>query len=94
VRIWVYADFVYHAKSATIAGVCSFVGSANVDSPRLHALNETAFEGYFEHFAARIEETSVLEKIYASELTLQEWESRPSPGKLLEWDNTPLRTFG
>lgn len=94
VRIFVYEDFMLHAKTATVDGVWSVVGSANIDSLSLYALNETALEVYSGRFAAQMEQTFELDKTNATEITLKEWEGRPLHQKVVEQGLAPLRIFG
>lgn len=83
-----------HAKTATVGGVWSTVGSANIGSLGLPGLNESTLEVYSGRFAAQMEETFEVDKTNARELTIEGWEGRPLPDKLLEWGLTPLRIFG
>ncbi|MDP9437880.1 MAG: phosphatidylserine/phosphatidylglycerophosphate/cardiolipin synthase family protein [Actinomycetota bacterium] len=94
VRIFMYKDFMLHAKTATADGVWATVGSANVDTLSFFGLHETNLEVYSERFAAQMEETFELDKTNAEEITLEKWESRALPVKLLEWGLAPLRVFG
>jgi cardiolipin synthase len=94
VRIFMYKDFMLHAKTATVDGVWTTVGSANLDTLSFFGLHETNLEVYSERLTAQMEETFELDKTNATELTLEEWESRPLLPKLVEWGLAPLRIFG
>ncbi|HZY66240.1 MAG TPA: phosphatidylserine/phosphatidylglycerophosphate/cardiolipin synthase family protein [Rubrobacteraceae bacterium] len=94
VKIFQYEDYMLHAKTATVDGVWSTVGSSNVDSLSLFGLHETNLEIYSERLAEQLEAMFELDKTNAKALTLEEWESRPLPVKLIQWALTPLRIFG
>lgn len=94
VKIFLYEDFMLHAKTATVDGVWATVGSANVDTLSFFGLHETNLEVYSEGLAAQMEETFELDKTNAEEITLEEWEGRALPVKILEWGLAPLRVFG
>ena len=94
VRVFVYEDFMVHAKTATVDGVWSTVGSANLDSLSLFGLHETNLEIYSEQVAGRLETMFELDKTNAEEVTTESWQSRPLPVKLIERALTPLRVIG
>ena len=72
----------------------STVGSSNIDSLSLSGLHETNLEIYSERLAGQLEDMFELDMTNAEELTLEKWESRPLPVRLVEWALTPLRVFG
>jgi cardiolipin synthase len=84
VRIFRYRHLMIHSKTATIDGVWSTVGSANIDRYSLLGNYEINLEAYSERFAAQMEKMFELDKTNAKELTLEEWERRPLPAKLVE----------
>jgi cardiolipin synthase len=84
VRIFRYRYIMIHSKTATIDGVWSTVGSANIDRYSLLGNYEINLEVYSERFAAQMERMFELDKTNARELTLEEWESRPLPAKVVE----------
>ncbi len=94
VRIFTYKDFMLHAKTATVDGVWATVGSANLDTLSFFGLNEMNLEVYSAPLAAQMEEMFELDKANAEEITLEAWEGRALPVKLLEWGLAPLRVFG
>lgn len=94
VKVFEYKDFMVHAKTATVDGIWSTVGSANVDTLSLFGLHETNLEVYSESFAHRLEAMFELDKTNAEELTLGKWETRPLPVKFFEKALRPLRLFG
>jgi cardiolipin synthase A/B len=84
VRIFRYRHIMIHSKTATIDGVWSTVGSANIDRYSLLGNYETNLEIYSPRFAAQMERMFELDKTNARELTLEEWERRPLPAKVVE----------
>jgi len=84
VRIFRYRHIMIHSKTATIDGVWSTVGTANIDRYSLLGNYETNVEVYSEPLAAQMERMFELDKTNASEITLEEWENRPLPAKVVE----------
>jgi cardiolipin synthase A/B len=84
VRIFRYSHIMIHSKTATIDGVWSTVGSANIDRYSLLGNYEINLEVYSRRFAAQMERMFELDKTNARELTLEEWERRPLPAKIVE----------
>jgi cardiolipin synthase len=84
VRIFRYRHIMIHSKTATIDGVWSTVGSANIDRYSLLGNYEINLEVYSRRFAAQMERMFELDKTNAKELTLEEWERRPLPAKVVE----------
>ncbi len=84
VRIFRYRHIMIHSKTATIDGVWSTVGTANIDRYSMLGNYETNVEVYSEPLAAQMERMFELDKTNASEITLEEWENRPLPAKVVE----------
>ena len=84
VRIFRYRHIMIHSKTATVDGVWSTVGSANIDRYSMLGNYEINLEVYSERFANQMERMFELDKTNADELTLAEWERRPLPAKLVE----------
>src|SRR5215216_6155694 len=84
VRIFRYRHIMIHSKTATIDGVWSTVGSANIDRYSLLGNYEINLEVYSRRYAAQMERMFELDKTNARELTLEEWERRPLPAKIAE----------
>ncbi len=84
VRIFRYKHIMIHSKTATMDGVWSTVGTANIDRLSLLGNYEVNLEVYSERFARQMERMFELDKTNTEELTLEEWESRPLPAKLVE----------
>jgi cardiolipin synthase len=84
VRIFRYRHIMIHSKTATVDGVWSTVGSANIDRYSMLGNYEINLEVYSERFADQMERMFELDKTNAVELTLAEWNRRPLPAKLVE----------
>ena len=84
VRIFRYKHLMIHSKTATIDGVWSTVGTANIDRYSMLGNYEINLEVYNEPLAAQMERMFELDKTNAAELTLQKWERRPLPAKVVE----------
>ncbi len=84
VRIFRYKHIMIHSKTATIDGLWSTVGSANIDRYSMLGNYEINLEVYSRRFAAQMERMFELDKTNAEELTLEEWKNRPLPAKVVE----------
>ncbi len=84
VRIFLYRHIMIHSKTATVDGVWSTIGSANIDRLSMLGNYELNIEVYSRALAAQMERMFDVDKTNAEELTLQEWERRPLPAKLVE----------
>ena len=83
-RIHLYKHIMIHSKTATIDGVWSTVGTANIDRYSLLGNYETNLEVYSEDLADQMERMFELDKTNAREISLEEWERRPFPAKVVE----------
>ena len=84
IRIFLYKHIMIHSKTATVDGVWSTVGSANIDRLSMLGNYELNLEVYSPNLAAQMERMFEMDKSNAEELTLEEWERRPLPAKLVE----------
>jgi cardiolipin synthase len=84
VRIFRYRRIMIHSKTATIDGIWSTVGSANIDRYSLLGNYEINLEIYSRRFATQMERMFELDKTNAKELTLEEWAKRPLSAKIVE----------
>jgi len=84
VRIFLYKHIMIHSKTATIDGLWSTIGSANIDRYSMLGNYELNIEVYSRSLAAQMERMFEVDKGNAEELTLEEWERRPLPAKLVE----------
>ncbi len=92
IRIFRYKAMI-HAKTCTIDGQWSTIGSANMD--RLSSLgnHELNVEIYSPELARQMESLFAQDKANAVELTLREWRTRPWLAKVSERILTPLRVL-
>ncbi|MDN5698202.1 MAG: phospholipase D-like domain-containing protein [Rubrobacter sp.] len=84
VRIFAYENIMIHSKTATIDGVWSTVGTANMDRLSLLQNYEINLEVYDRRLADQIERMFELDKTNAAELTLENWTRRPLLAKIAE----------
>ncbi|WP_433701937.1 phospholipase D-like domain-containing protein [Nocardiopsis sp. CA-288880] len=93
VRLWLYQDAMVHAKTATVDGRWSTVGTANVDRLSLTGNYEINVEIFDEHVAAHLEDVFAKDLTNCRELTAEEWRSRPFAAKFSEAVLAPWRPF-
>jgi len=91
VRIFRFKDAMVHAKTSTIDGTWSTVGTANVDRLSLQGNYEINVEVIDENFAANLEEIYRTDESNCLELTQSEWEARDLHRKFTEMFLAPLR---
>jgi cardiolipin synthase len=91
VRIFRFRDAMVHAKTATIDGTWSTVGTTNVDRLSLQGNYEINLEVIDEDFAANLEEVFRTDESNSLELTRIEWEARDLHRKFTEMILAPLR---
>ena len=91
VRLFLYQNAMVHAKTATIDGVWSTIGTANIDRLSLIGNYELNAEVLDNDLAALMEEIFEMDLGNCRELTLSEWEARPLVNKVSEAIIAPLR---
>lgn len=91
VRIFRFRDAMVHAKTATIDGTWSTVGTANVDRLSLQGNYEINLEVIDPAFAAEMERIYATDETNCLELTRGEWEARDLHRKFTELILGPLR---
>ncbi len=91
VRIFRYRDAMIHAKTATVDGRWSTVGTANIDRLSLSGNYEINLEILDEDLAAHLETVFANDLQQATELTLDEWERRDVVVRACEMILAPLR---
>jgi cardiolipin synthase A/B len=91
IKLLLYQDAMVHAKTATIDGVWSTIGTANLDRLSLVGNYEINVEFFNEQMAEQMEQIFANDSTNARELTLEEWERRPLIAKLSEAILSPLR---
>ena len=84
VRIFGYENIMIHSKTATIDGVWSTIGTANIDRLSLLQNYEVNLEVYDRNLAEQVERMFELDKTNALEITRHTWTRRPLPAKIAE----------
>jgi cardiolipin synthase A/B len=90
VRLWLYRDAMVHAKTATIDGLWSTVGTANIDRLSLTGNYEINLELIDSTVAAHLENAFANDLGNARRLTAEEWATRPVWAKAAERMLSPL----
>ncbi len=91
VRIQLYQDAMVHAKTMTIDGHWSTVGTANIDRLSLTGNYEINLEVVDPHLAAHLETVFGTDLQNCRELTLEAWQARPFVARACELLLSPLR---
>ena len=91
VEILLYQDWMVHAKTATIDGRWTTIGTANIDRLSLTGNYEINLEILDDSLAAHLEKVFETDASNARVLTRAEWSSRPLVAKACEWILAPLR---
>jgi cardiolipin synthase len=77
VRVWEYQPTMLHAKTLTIDGVWSVVGSANFDNRSFQLNDEAVLAVQDREFSARLSESFTADVQASEEVTLEAWRRRP-----------------
>lgn len=91
VRIFRYTDAMVHAKTATIDGAWSTVGTANIDRLSMTGNYEVNVEFFDPHLADEMERIFHVDLSNSVELTPEEWSRRGIHKKFTELFLAPLR---
>ncbi|HEX6288995.1 MAG TPA: phosphatidylserine/phosphatidylglycerophosphate/cardiolipin synthase family protein [Herpetosiphonaceae bacterium] len=91
IKLLLYQDAMVHAKTATIDGQWSTIGTANLDRLSLVGNYEINVEFFDETIAQEMERIFANDSTNAHELTLEEWRQRPLIAKFSETVLAPLR---
>ncbi|GAA3729369.1 phospholipase D-like domain-containing protein [Salinactinospora qingdaonensis] len=91
VTLWLFQDAMIHAKTATIDGHWSTIGTANVDRLSLTGNYEINVEIFDDGVASHLEAVFANDCTNAWPLTEEEWRRRPLIAKLSEAILSPLR---
>ncbi|GAB2759889.1 phospholipase D-like domain-containing protein [Nocardioides salsibiostraticola] len=91
VRIFRYKDAMVHAKTATVDGTWSTVGTANIDRLSLQGNYEINVEIIDPELARTLEDIFAVDETNCLELTQAEWEARDLHRKFTEFVLGPLR---
>lgn len=76
VTIWLYCDSMVHAKTATVDGRWSTVGTANIDRLSLLGNHEINLELFSDEQAAHMEEIFARDLSHCRQLHLDDWQAR------------------
>ncbi|HYO86295.1 MAG TPA: phospholipase D-like domain-containing protein [Dermatophilaceae bacterium] len=93
VAIWLYRDAMVHAKTATVDGRWSTVGTANIDRLSLLGNYEVNLELFSDEQAAHMEEVFAQDLSHSRRLTLAEWDNRGRAARIVERLVSPLQPF-
>jgi cardiolipin synthase len=91
VRIFRYQGAMVHAKTATVDGSWSTIGTANIDRLSLQGNYEINVEAIDGGLAATLEEIFTADQGNCLELTLSEWSARDLHRRFTESLLNPLR---
>jgi cardiolipin synthase len=91
VRILRFQGAMVHAKTMTVDGVWTTVGTANIDRLSLQGNYEINVEVIDDDLAATMEAIFATDSSNCLELTQSEWESRDIHRRFTEWVLRPLR---
>jgi cardiolipin synthase A/B len=91
VRLFLYQGAMVHAKTATIDGQWSTIGTANIDRISLLGNYEINLEVFNPDVARQMEEIFRMDSTNTIELTLATWQRRHAMVKFSEKVLTPLR---
>jgi cardiolipin synthase len=91
IRLFLYQHAMVHAKTATIDGIWSTIGTANLDRLSMLGNFEVNVEIYDETLAAQMEEIFKQDLANACELTLPAWRRRSPVQVITEKLLLPLR---
>lgn len=93
IHLFLYQNAMVHAKTATIDGVWSTIGTANLDRLSMLGNFEVNIEIYNEMLAQQMEGIFLRDSTNTCELTLQAWKRRSPLKVLAEKILWPLRPF-
>ena len=91
VELWLYEDAMVHAKTMTIDGRWSTIGTANIDRVSLTGNYEINVELFDRGLADHLEAVFATDLTNARRLGLEEWRERGAPARLVEGLLAPLR---
>ena len=91
VRIYEYQSALLHAKTMTIDGVWSTVGSTNLDHRSFGLNDEINVVIYDAHVARQLEEIFDRDLAHSRPVTYQAWASRGLTSRVFELLSIPLR---
>ena len=90
ITVLLYKDAMIHAKTATIDGVWSTIGTANIDRLSLRRNFEINMEIFGTEFATAMERIFKVDQANSHELTLSMWNERSTAVRVIERVLRPL----
>lgn len=90
VTIWLYQNAMVHAKTCTVDGEWTTIGTANIDRLSLQGNYEINMSIYSVELAQEMEKVFALDLSNCRRLDLDEWENRPVMNRIGERVLTPL----
>ncbi|WRH26369.1 phosphatidylserine/phosphatidylglycerophosphate/cardiolipin synthase family protein [Arthrobacter sp. JZ12] len=93
VKVLLYQNAMIHAKTATVDGEWTTVGTANIDRLSLTGNYEINIELFDRRLAADMEKIFEIDSSNCRELGLEEWNSRHIVARISEAILAPLRPF-
>ncbi|GGG61399.1 cardiolipin synthase B [Kocuria dechangensis] len=91
ITVLLYRHAMIHAKTVTIDGQWSFVGTANIDRLSLRFNYETGLAIQDQDFAADLEAIFTADSANCRQLSLEEWSTRHPAARFAEAVLVPLR---
>src|SRR5690606_3417537 len=91
VTIWLYQGAMVHAKTGTVDGRWTTIGTTNIDRMSMRGNFEINLEVYDRNLAERMEQIFETDLTNARQLTIEEWESRSWLARIFEELLHPLR---
>jgi cardiolipin synthase len=91
VRLFLFQGAMVHAKTATIDGQWSTIGTANIDRLSLLGNYEINMEAFNPDVARQMEEIFMVDSTNTIELTREDWQRRHAMVKFSETVLTPFR---
>lgn len=91
VTLWLFQNAMVHAKTATVDGQWTTIGTANIDRLSLSGNYEVNVEIYDESIAAQMEQIFDTDLTNSRQLTIDEWDRRPAVARFSEIILAPLR---
>lgn len=91
VTIWLYQNAMVHAKTMTVDGEWTTIGTANIDRLSLQGNYEINMAIYDQKLAEKMERIFAMDQGNCRQLTLDEWENRPFINRVGEFMLTPLQ---
>jgi cardiolipin synthase len=93
VKLFLYQNAMIHSKTATIDGVWSTVGTANLDHLSLAGNYEINVEIFSDEVAGTLEQVFANDLQNCVELTTNHWRTRSLTARLSERAISPLRSL-